>query len=298
MIVRTPDGKATTFDYREIAPGKATPTMYLGEDGNIDRSAARPPAIWRRACRAPCAAWRSRTSTSASSPGKTSCMPAAELAEKGFVMSASLARSLNGQLQPDKGAMRPFPASVAAYGKPGGQPWVDGDRIVLTDLAKSSARDRDDGPDAFYTGWIADRIAEDMAANGGLITKADLAAYQAKERAPITSNVPRLRDHLDAAAELGRHGAHRDAEHPRGGRDSEKDARLGRGAASRHRGDAARVSRSRAFPRRSRFRPGAGRAPDLEATRPHPCKVNRSQEGDEQRRARQGHRHSHTAIRA
>ena len=42
-----------------------------------------------------------------------------------------------------------------------------------------------DGPDAFYKGWIADRIADDMAANGGLITKADLAKYAAKERKPV-----------------------------------------------------------------------------------------------------------------
>src|SRR5262245_29303123 len=35
MVVRTTDGRATTFDYREKAPGKSTSTMYLGEDGNI-----------------------------------------------------------------------------------------------------------------------------------------------------------------------------------------------------------------------------------------------------------------------
>ena len=38
MIVRLPNGAATTFDYRETAPGKSTPTMYLGADGNINRS--------------------------------------------------------------------------------------------------------------------------------------------------------------------------------------------------------------------------------------------------------------------
>ena len=38
MIVRTPDGQLTSFDYREQAPLKATPTMYLGKDGEIDRS--------------------------------------------------------------------------------------------------------------------------------------------------------------------------------------------------------------------------------------------------------------------
>ena len=51
---------------------------------------------------------------------------------------------------------------------------------------QDAARDRDRRrPTSFYKGWIADRIADDMEANGGLITKADLAAYQAKERAPV-----------------------------------------------------------------------------------------------------------------
>ena len=185
MIVRTPDGKTAAFDYREVAPGKATPDMYLGADGNINRSL---------------------TATGYLAPGvpgtvrgmelahkrfgklawKDVVEPAADLAEQGWVMAPSLVRSLNGQLQPDKGAMRPYPASVAAYGRPDDKPWTDGDRIVLPDLAKSLRAIATDGPDAFYTGWIADLIAEDMAANGGLITKADLAAYKAKERTPVT----------------------------------------------------------------------------------------------------------------
>src|SRR5687767_14469242 len=37
MIVRTADGAATTFDYREKAPRKATPTMYLDAKGEINR---------------------------------------------------------------------------------------------------------------------------------------------------------------------------------------------------------------------------------------------------------------------
>src|SRR5215210_7768758 len=38
MIVRTADGSATTFDYREKAPGKSTPTMYLDGKGEINRA--------------------------------------------------------------------------------------------------------------------------------------------------------------------------------------------------------------------------------------------------------------------
>jgi gamma-glutamyltranspeptidase/glutathione hydrolase len=181
MIVRTPDGRATTFDYREKAPGKATETMYLDADGNINRSATATgylapgvPGTVRGLALA-----HRRFGTL---PWRDVVMPAVELAEKGFVMSASLARSLNGELKP----MKPYPASVAAYGKPGGGQWTEGDRLVLADLGRTLRAIATDGPDAFYTGWIADRIAEDMAANGGLITKADLAAYEAKERAPVT----------------------------------------------------------------------------------------------------------------
>ena len=38
MILRLPNGAATTIDYRAVAPGKSTPTMYLGADGNIVRT--------------------------------------------------------------------------------------------------------------------------------------------------------------------------------------------------------------------------------------------------------------------
>ena len=41
MVVRSPNGQATTFDYREKAPAKSTQTMYLGHDGSIDLSLTR-----------------------------------------------------------------------------------------------------------------------------------------------------------------------------------------------------------------------------------------------------------------
>ncbi len=181
MIVRMPDGQATTFDYRERAPGKSTPTMYVGADGNIDRSLTAAGYL------APGVPGTVRGLALAHGrlgklPWRDVVMPAADLARGGFPMSETLARSLNGELR----RMQPFPASVAAYGKPGGGDWAGGDTIVLGDLARSLTAIAADGPDAFYTGWIADRISADMAAHGGLITKADLAAYEARERAPVT----------------------------------------------------------------------------------------------------------------
>ncbi len=180
MVVRTAAGQATTFDYRERAPGKSTPTMYLGADGNINRSLTAAGYL------APGVPGTVRGMAMAHKkfgnlPWREVVMPAATLAARGFVMPPSLVRGLNSEVS---GRMTAFPASVAAYGKPGGGAWAEGDRLVLPDLSKSLAAIAE-SPDAFYTGWIADRIAEDMAANGGLITKEDLADYKAVERAPV-----------------------------------------------------------------------------------------------------------------
>src|SRR5262245_40207173 len=41
MVVRLPNGKATSFDYREKAPAGSTQTMFVGADGIIDRSLTR-----------------------------------------------------------------------------------------------------------------------------------------------------------------------------------------------------------------------------------------------------------------
>ena len=181
MVVRAADGTVTTFDYREKAPLKSTRTMYM-RDGKVDIS------LTNQGYLAPGVPGTVRGLALAQRrfgrlPWKDVVMPAVQLAEQGFTLTPGLARSLNGQL---KGTMGKFPASVEAYGKPGGGEWTAGNRLVLPDLAKTLRAIATDGPDAFYTGWIADRIAADMAANGGLITKEDLAKYEAKERPPVT----------------------------------------------------------------------------------------------------------------
>ncbi len=178
MIVRTPAGEVATFDFREKAPLKSTPTMYLGADGNIDGSLTRAGDL------APGVPGSVRGLAMAHKkfgklPWKDVVMPGVTLAEQGFAVSEGLARGLNREVA---GPMAPFPASVAAFGKPGGGQWKDGDRLVQRDLAKTLRAIATEGPDVFYKGWIADAIAADMKANGGLISKEDLAAYEARER--------------------------------------------------------------------------------------------------------------------
>jgi gamma-glutamyltranspeptidase / glutathione hydrolase len=184
MIIREPSGRSVAIDYREKAPLLSKPRMYLDEKGEIVRKLTDEGYL------APGVPGTVRGLELAHKRyGKLSwkevVQPAVRLAADGFLLSRSLAQDLNRQLG---GVMGKYPSSVAAYGKPGGGNWMEGDRIILKDLAKTLDAIGAGGANVCYRGWIADRIAEDMKANGGLITKADLAAYKAKARTPVYCN--------------------------------------------------------------------------------------------------------------
>jgi gamma-glutamyltranspeptidase/glutathione hydrolase len=182
MIIRPAKGAAVAIDYRERAPYESTPTMYLDSAGNIVRARTATGYL------APGVPGTVRGLALAHErygklPWKAVVTPAADLAATGFVLTPALSRSLNREVS---GRMAAYPASVAAYGKPGGGEWVAGDTLRLPDLARTLRAIATGGPNVFYAGWIADSIASTMAANGGLITKQDLAEYEAKVRTPIT----------------------------------------------------------------------------------------------------------------
>ena len=181
MVIRPAKGSAITIDYRERAPLKSTQTMYLDSTGKIARQLTATGYL------APGVPGTVKGLAAAHKrfgkmPWKDLVMPAVDLAEKGFVLSDALAKSLNREVG---GAMARYPASVAAYGKPGGGEWKGGDTIALRDLGRTLREIATKGPNAFYTGWIADSVAAVMARNGGLISKKDLASYEAKARAPV-----------------------------------------------------------------------------------------------------------------
>jgi len=181
MVIRPANGAAVAIDYRERAPLKSTRTMYLDSTGQIARRLTATGYL------APGVPGTVRGMATAHRrygklPWKDVMMPAVELAEKGFVLSSDLAESLNYEVTK---RMQPYPASVAAYGKPGGGEWQAGDTIRLPDLGRTLRAIATGGAQVFYTGWIADSIASAMKQGGGLISRADLASYEAKVRAPV-----------------------------------------------------------------------------------------------------------------
>ena len=100
--------------------------------------------------------------------------PAIELAEKGFPVSEDLLSSLTDYKQ----RMNASEASMAIFYKPGGVPYQVGEILVQKDLARSLKLIAKHGAKAFYEGAIASAIVADMEANGGLITKEDLATFE------------------------------------------------------------------------------------------------------------------------
>ena len=67
-----------------------------------------------------------------------------------------------------------------------GSPLGDGDVLSLPDLAGSLREIASEGAGAFYRGDLARRIAKGVQDAGGLLGEADLAAYRAIVRSPIT----------------------------------------------------------------------------------------------------------------
>jgi gamma-glutamyltranspeptidase / glutathione hydrolase len=173
MVVHPAKGDPTVIEYRETAPGAATKDMFAKTSQKLGHKVSGVPGTVRGMAMA--------HQKFGKLPWKDVVMPAVLLADEGFILDGTLASSLNGFV----GGSSEFPEVERVFGKKNGGAWTSGDRLVQKDLAKSLRLIAEQGPDAFYTGPIADLLAAEMQKGGGLITKADLAAYKAMERQPI-----------------------------------------------------------------------------------------------------------------
>lgn len=184
MIVHlAEEQKQIAIDYREKAPKAASRDMFLDEKGNpvADRSrithlAAGVPGTVRGLA---LALEKHGTITL-----QRALAPAIELAEKGFPVGEDLSDSLKSYSDDFNASAHAEAAKI--FFDTEGNPPAAGTLLVQKDLAKTLRLISDNGADAFYVGAIADAIATDMKANGGLITKEDLAAYQPVIRQPVS----------------------------------------------------------------------------------------------------------------
>ena len=180
MVHSAKTGKTVAIDYREMAPAASHQDMYLDENRQVDKKKAR---FSRFSAGVPgtVAGLALAARKFGSKPLAELIKPAIALARRGITVTPELASSLSRR---EKRLAR-NPASKAIFFKPDGSAYLPGDRLVQADLAHSLELIARHGPEAFYRGEIARRIAADMQANGGPMTLTDLAKYQAIVRHPV-----------------------------------------------------------------------------------------------------------------
>ncbi len=180
MVVRFADGRTTTLDFRERGPAASHPNMFLDSTGtyssrvhhNTHVAVGVPGTV---------AGFALAHARYGSRDWATLVEPAVKLASEGFAVPTGLAGSLRGA----RSKLSRFPASLAAYYQ-NGEPYAAGATLVQSDLARTLMRVRDQGRDGFYKSETSRLIVAEMQRNGGLITAADLASYEAKERDAVT----------------------------------------------------------------------------------------------------------------
>ena len=174
-------GKVSSIDGREKAPAAAGPTWFYVDGKPLSHSDAVPggksvgvPGALRAMAMA--------HATSGRLPWAQLFQPAIRLARDGFQITERLNNSINSYGGHVTGWAKS--AFFGADGKalPVGTVFKNPDQAALFERIAAA------GPDAFYTGAIAQKIVATVngaARNPSQMTTADLAAYEAKSRDPV-----------------------------------------------------------------------------------------------------------------
>lgn len=176
MLVRLANGKTNFFDYREMAPGKATRDMYIRPDGTLDPEAS---TIGYRSVAVPgtVAGLTLALKTDGTMKLADVMQPAIRMAEDGFPLSEKLVR----EFTEERKDLQRFSMSSHIF-LHDGKMYRVGETFRQPELAATLKRIAKNGAAGFYQGETAQTLAQDMAAFGGLITLDDLAHYQPKIR--------------------------------------------------------------------------------------------------------------------
>jgi gamma-glutamyltranspeptidase/glutathione hydrolase len=182
MVIHLAQGnRDTTIDYRETAPAAATPTMFLDPAGNPDPRKSRDSAL---AVGVPGTVAGLAMAHDKYGSGRLSLadliQPAIGLARSGFPVEDDLADTLPQAAE----RLKRWPSSASIFLN-GDAPLQDNDRLIQRDLADTLKTIAADGPRAFYSGPIAERIADAVRQAGGIMTKDDLGAYRAVARPAV-----------------------------------------------------------------------------------------------------------------
>lgn len=181
-------GNATTIDFREKAPLKASPDMFLDKNGELTKgtnlygneSTSNHVGLKSVGVPGTVAGLYLAHQKYGKLPWAVLVQPAIDLATDGFPFNWSLYESSrffekNSDIQFLKDFFKNEKGELTEFNETWKQPA----------LANTLTAIRDNGQDGFYKGEVAKEIAAYMKENGGIITMKDLQKYTAIERKPI-----------------------------------------------------------------------------------------------------------------
>lgn len=171
-------GEDSFVDYREKAPLAADRDMYLDENGDVVEGAS---LIGHLSVGVPgtVAGFSEAHRKYGTMPWRDLVMPAVKLAKEGFVVPEKLGGGMLSTLEQYEGKTN--------FGKYFGK-LKSGEIYKQPELAATLQRIADNGRDEFYQGKTADLIVAEMERGNGLITRDDLAAYEAEWREPLSAD--------------------------------------------------------------------------------------------------------------
>ena len=179
LLIRRANGEFVAIDGREMAPAAATRDMFLRE-GKADTRLSQTGAL-ASGVPGSVAAYAYAVEKFGRRKFGELLAPAAKIAEDGFPID----RAYAARIQALADELRSFGEPKALLFHATGTPLVEGEILKQPDLAASYRALAGQGPDWFYRGPYARKVAEWMKAHGGLITAGDFADYHLVMREPV-----------------------------------------------------------------------------------------------------------------
>jgi gamma-glutamyltranspeptidase/glutathione hydrolase len=179
ILVRTADGKFTAIDGREMAPAAAHRDMFV-RDGKPLLTASQTGPLASGVPGA-LAAYQLALEKCGTIKLDRALAPGIKAASNGFVVTPGYA----GAIRSVRKNLYDFEGSRAVFFDDDGEPYAAGETLVQRDLANTYRQIANHGADWFYRGEFAEKVGAWMAANSGIITAKDFAAYEAKVREPV-----------------------------------------------------------------------------------------------------------------
>jgi gamma-glutamyltranspeptidase/glutathione hydrolase len=181
LLLRSANGKTHFIDFREKAPAAATENMYLDAQGNVIPDSSKDSSVvGYRSVGVPgtvAGLVYAEKQYGKLSLGKV-IAPAIKLARDGFPLAYEDTQALK-----EDEYLAQFPESKRIFQRDGNY-YRPGELLKQPELARTLERIAKN-PDDFYHGALARELAAAIQQGGGLVTAADLAAYEVKEREPI-----------------------------------------------------------------------------------------------------------------